>query len=90
MGVERWLIIDADGVAQNVVMWDADANPDWSPPEGCTVIPDDGRDFSPAQDQQPTTNDTMDVLLQAVKALAVNKRADATSILSALNLDPTE
>jgi hypothetical protein len=42
MAVQRWLILDADGVAQNVTLWDADADPDWSPPEGFTVRPDDG------------------------------------------------
>jgi hypothetical protein len=88
MGVQRWLILDADGVVQNVVMWDADANPDWQPLEGFTAIPDDGRDFNSANDQQPTTDDTIDALLQAIKALAANKRAEATSILSGLDATP--
>jgi hypothetical protein len=45
MAVERWLILDAEGVVQNVVLWDADENPEWAPPEGCTVLPDDGSDI---------------------------------------------
>jgi hypothetical protein len=40
MAVERWLILDAEGVVQNIVLWDADADPDWHPPEGCTAVPE--------------------------------------------------
>jgi hypothetical protein len=39
-------------------------------------------------DAPAPTDDVVNVLLEAVKALAANKRADATSILSGLNATP--
>ena len=41
----------------------------------------------PDDETPDTSSDVMDVLLQAVKALAANKRAEATNILSALPTD---
>jgi hypothetical protein len=42
MAVERWLIVNTDGAVCNVILWDAEASPDWMPPEDCTVQLDDG------------------------------------------------
>jgi hypothetical protein len=55
-------------------------------------LPDDNiiRIEETPDDAPAPTDDVVNVLLEAVKALAANKRADATSILSALSLDPTE
>jgi len=69
MGVQRWLILDADGVVQNVVLWDADADPDWSPPEGFTVVPDDGTTLT-ATPAPPTADERLDAARQALAAVA--------------------
>ena len=37
MAVARYVIIDADGVAVNAVLWDKRSDGDWTAPEGCTV-----------------------------------------------------
>ena len=63
MAVERWLILDADGVVQNVTVWDADADPDWSPPEGFAVVPDDGTTPTTAPaDPTPTADERLAAL----------------------------
>jgi hypothetical protein len=33
---ERYLVVTADGIVNNIVMWDG--NPDWSPPAGCIAL----------------------------------------------------
>ena len=42
MAVQRWRIINPEGVTENVIMLDRDAAPDWQQPEGRTLRPDDG------------------------------------------------
>ena len=69
MAVERWLILDADGVVQNVTIWDADANSDWSPPEGCTVRRDDGTALT-AMPAPSTADERLDAARQALAAVA--------------------
>jgi hypothetical protein len=98
MAVQRWLILDADGVAQNVVMWDADADPDWSPPEGFTVVPDDGTTAvaPPPADPTPTPAPTpptieakVDAVIAAVAALVDDRHADAVDALATVTTEGT-
>ena len=81
MAVQRWLILDADGVAQNVTLWDADADPDWQPPAGFTLQLDDGTPIvaAPVEEQ---TSATVDALVEAVTALLDNKPAKAQAALN--------
>lgn len=36
----RYAVVGATGVVVNVILWDA--APGWTPPEGCTVVEDQG------------------------------------------------
>ena len=50
----QFLILNAAGRALNRVVWDGVS--DWLPPEGCTLIPDDGRNIAGADaSAKPTT-----------------------------------
>jgi hypothetical protein len=73
MAVQRWVVLAADGVPQNVVMWDADDAPDWEPPEGCTVRLDDGTPIelsdAPQQAVQPTADDKLAAASSALAAI---------------------
>ena len=92
MAVQRWLILDADGVAQNVVMWDADADPDWQPPEGFTVVPDDGTTAvapRPADPTPPTIEEKVDAIIAAVAALVDDRHADAVDALATVTTEGT-
>lgn len=47
----QYLVLDANGAAINRINYEPDS--DWSPPEGCSLIPDDGRAL--AAPAAPTT-----------------------------------
>lgn len=56
MAVQRWRIVNAQGVVENVIMLDRDTNPDWQPPPGRTLRLDDGTAVNlPRPVDQPAT-----------------------------------
>ena len=93
MAVQRWIVLDADGVVQNVVLWDADANSDWSPPEGCTVVPDDGTTPTTAPADPPPTEATLKekiaAVIEAISALVDDRPHDAVAALATVTDEGT-
>lgn len=35
----RYVVLNSEGNADNVIVWNHDT--EWSPPEGCTIVPED-------------------------------------------------
>lgn len=81
MAADRYALIDAQGVKRNITLWDADADPDWSPPPGFTVVPDDGSPFI-ATPAPPTADERLDALHAALAA--ITEPAATTDVLDAL------
>jgi hypothetical protein len=70
----RYLLIDSQGIARNVVLWDPATAPDWQPPAGFTVRPDDGT---------PITYDAPPPLKSEAEKLAAARQAlDAVANLT--------
>lgn len=86
MGVERYALVDDDGAVRNIVVWDAKANPDWTPPYGWTARPDDGTpmadaaaDATPAP---PTLEEKIAAVIEAISALVDDRSADAADAIA--------
>lgn len=81
MAANRYALIDAQGVKRNVTLWDADTNPEWTPPPGFTVVPDDGTPVI-SEPASQTTDESVSALTEAVEALLDNKPAKAAAALN--------